>query len=324
MMPRKRGDAMGHGRAARSINELEIARGVVAALSYSAPHVAKEFHVNAFRSLFEQFADVARYRLGLAAMKLIGEIEPLANGFWLATPVRFVGLGASDLVIAPIPTSRLAFELPGLKTAGFGRVIQHDHNICVPRQSLNSWVRSNTCNPVDLIAFSQAKHAMKSTRTIRSDKFEYFFVADAVFRSRRHRWFKWTSDIRKAAGFSSGMWLCRERVSVAAYRFFLLSRDPSRGYLESPLSEPPTRLQYAIASLLATPAKYAVRHAEKGATAIELATPLPAPEYQIARGLCELDTKKDGVREFKMESEYLPILESRLQALGCERTSHDE
>ena len=36
---------MGQGAAAPGFNELEIARGVVSALSYSAPTAAKEFHV---------------------------------------------------------------------------------------------------------------------------------------------------------------------------------------------------------------------------------------------------------------------------------------
>lgn len=316
--------AMGQGTAARGVDELEIARGVVSALSYSEPNIAKEFHVNAFRALFGQFADVGRYRFGLAAMKLVGEIETLANGFWLATPVRLVGLGVRDLVIAPIPTNRLTLELPGIRVVGLGRVMQHDPNIRLPRQSLRSWARFSTSRPVDVIAFAAGTHATRNARSEQTDRFEYFFVKTTVARSRRQCRFGWTSDLKRAATFGPGIWLCRERVAVKAYRFFLLSQSTSRGYLESPLDELPARLQYAIAHVSGTPIKYSVRSIDSSVSSIELATPLPKPEYQIARTLSSLNVRMDGVREFRTEIEHLPVLESWLQALGCERTSSNE
>jgi hypothetical protein len=305
--------------ATNESDDIEVARGVVSALSYSGPTIAREFHVLAFRAAFGQFSDAGRYRLGLAAMKLVGEIEQLRDGYWIATPVRFVDLGNRDLIIAPIPSRRLALELPDVTRTGFGRVLPPHPTLCQPRQSLESWARATRATPVDVATFINDHYSQNYVRSAVCESFEFFCTKVFGKKGSAQRTFAWTSDIKRSPTVAPNTWLGRERVSSTGYRFFLLKGSGSGKYLECSLDRSPLRIQYAIAALASSPIRYSVQSAGDRTSAICLVTPLPQPEYRILRTICFDCYHIDGVRQFIVDNEYLSMLESWLQHLGCEK-----
>jgi hypothetical protein len=311
---------MDYGRACQAALDMEVARAVVSALSYDSPDSAREFHVNAFRALFADYAEASRYRSALSAMKLLGEIEYLSNGFWLAAPVRLVALGAYDLVVAPNCTKNLAIDFPSLRTAGLGRVIPCEASSPLPRQSLDSWLRSAISSPASVLRQAERQHFAKSRPTVLSETVEYFFVGRRV-QSHGHGW---SRNAAQGARFLSGMSLCRDRISPTQYRYFIVTLRHDKSHWESEVVGAPLQLQYAIAAHLSMPVTLTLRQVDQTHVAFGLSASLPLPEYRLIRALAYSARSDQGTREFVTTVDDLPPIEQRLLALGCQRTLINE
>ena len=311
---------MSHGLTHEG-NELEIARAVVSALSFDQERGSREFHVNALRVAYEQFADDSQYRRGLSAMKLLGEIADLGRGFWLATPVRSIRLDEYALIIAPIPTRRLNAEISGARAAGLARVIPRTCDPSIPQQSIESWMRVPRQTPSSVIERALQYHDSRFKQGIQCESHEFFCVKSIGRRAQSPASFAWTRDRNRALPLHGRTRLARQRISENAYRYFLSKEQRSQEYWEAELHESPLRLQYAIAVASGAPIEYSLRFRGDDLAAIGLGTPLPSSEFKLFRALSHEVHGTNGVREFMIEPDFLSSVEPWLKSLGCERMS---
>jgi len=315
---------MRQGKVQVELDDVEVARAAVAALSYNASSAPFEFHINAYRSLFGRYRDHARCRAALLAMRLVGEVEELTNGFWLATPVRVVRLTTCGLLVAPLPTERLAGELKGVRRVGFGRVIPVENAVGLPEQSLESWLQQSIDSASDLIAFVNERHLSTRLQTVLASSAEYFALAQRQNPRRPSRRFVWTRDATAAADIGYAIYLCRDRVSSFSHRYFLVSRDASGVFYESSAIEDPLRLQYAAARLASVPVEYGVKVNSSSCVEVTIAEALPHPEYRLARTLSADVTRESNIRRLALLPECADAVEKQLRALGCQRISIDD
>jgi hypothetical protein len=147
--------------------------------------------------------------------------------------------------------------------------------------------------------------------TIHRHGLEFFSI------SRSFRNFGWTRDLADAS-LVNGMALCRESVGTYSYHHSLVRLTKNFVGFEAPIGASPTRLQYAIAAIAGTPARFSIRTVDDQ-TILEFNNSIPRAEFRLIEALGARQERKFGCRRYLVDAELVPVLLERMSALGCER-----
>lgn len=314
-------EARGVVRAKRHTNTYaaaELARGAFSSLGFLSAHAAREVHTNSLRRVFARCGEVRDYRLGLAAMQLMGEIQQLSGGYWLPTPVRAVPIGEGHMILAAIPTHRLAFEVPSTRRAGLARVHCGEGLGDLPIQALDNWMQ---VGPYDAAAWGDTELAgLEKELKPSGDRFglEYFHVVSPRGMSRtpvpRFAW----GSAPSPNPMRNRLHLCRERIGNESYRYCLVTRGRRGVIAEAQILQRPSRLMYAIAELQGSPIQMRVER-EGEICRITHGEPLPRAEYRLVQAIAGRASRIDGTPTFEVDKQYADEIVRRMEYLGYKR-----
>lgn len=301
-----------------SLDVVECARGAISCLAYVAQHEVREVHTLSIRSMFSRLGVEGRYRYGLAALQLLKEVQLLPGGYWLPTPVRAVPLGVKALVLAPIPTERLHYEIAEVRATGLGRIAPMSALMDLPVQGLDQWMDQV---PYEAASWGLAELSVLADRlqpTVHREGVEYLQVASQQQLNRGSRCFFWSREPKESLPIGRDHYLCREKIGAQSYRYSLISLVRGVVRAEAQIIGAPSRLQYAVAALLDRKVRIDVEQ-ESGKTKITLSAPLPLAEYRL---LAAVATKTNQVQEgrdrvYQLDSELSSVVLERLNYLGC-------
>jgi len=114
-----------HSESAPVIDTLELARGVIAAFTYSGTKTQREIHTSRVSAQFSQLGIGEQCPDALNKLQMLGEIEELGHGYWISTPIRRISLGQEKaLVIGVHSTSELLRYFPSIRRVGAARIVE--------------------------------------------------------------------------------------------------------------------------------------------------------------------------------------------------------
>jgi len=296
----------------------ELARGAFSSLGFLSTHAAREVHTNSLRRVFARCGEVGDYRLGLATMQLMGEIQQLSGGYWLPTPVRAVPIGQGHMILAAIPTHRLAFEVPSTRRAGLARVHCGEGLGDLPIQALDNWMQ---VGPYDAAAWGDTELArLEKELKPSGDRsgLEYFHIAAPRGGARNPMpRFVW-GDSPSPNPIRNRLHLCRERIGNASYRYCLVTRGRRGVVAEAQILHRPSRLMYAIAELQGSPIQMQVER-QGSICRIAHSEPLPRAEYTLVQAIARRVSRVDGTPTFEVDEQYADEIIRRMEYLGYKR-----
>lgn len=300
------------------INVVECARGAISSLAYVTQHEVREVHTLSIRNMFSRIGVEDRYRYGLAALQLVKEIQFIRGGYWLPTPVRAVPLGQNALVLAPVPTDRLQYEIPEIRRAGLSRIAPLSALPDLPTQELNQWMDQVPCEATKWGLKELSALADRLQPTVQREGIEYLQVASQQEIDRGARRFSWNREPKEPLPIGSGLHLCREKTGAQSYRYSLISLVRGVVRAEAQIIGAPSRLQYAVAALLERRVRVVVEQAN-GKTKLTLSVPLPQAEYRLLEAVATRDNQLREGRErvYRLDDDLSSVVLERLNFLGC-------
>lgn len=268
--------------------------------------------------MFSRIGFEDRYRYGLAALQLVKEIQFIRGGYWLPTPVRAVPLGLNALVLAPIPTDRLRYEIPEIRRAGLSRIAPLSALTDLPIQELNQWMDQA---PYDATTWGLAELTVLANRlqpTVQREGIEYLQVASQQKLDQGARCFSWSRDPREPLPTGRDLYVCREKTGAQSYCYMLISLVRGVVRAEAQIIGAPSRLQYAVAALLGRRVRVGVEQAN-GKTKLTLSVPLPRAEYRLLEAVATKDNQLREGRErvYRLDDDLSSVVLERLNFLGC-------
>jgi hypothetical protein len=300
------------------VDVVECARGAISSLAYVTQHEVREVHTLSIRNMFSRIGVEDRYRYGLAALQLVKEVQFIRGGYWLPTPVRAVPLGQNALVLAPVPTDRLQYEIPEIRRAGLSRIAPLSALPDLPTQELNQWMDQA---PYEATTWGLAELSVLTDRlqpTVQRGGIEYLQVANQQKLDQGARCFSWNREPQEPLPTGRGLYLCREKTGAQSYRYSLISLVRGVVRAEAQIIGSPSRLQYAVAALLDRKVRVGIKQAS-GKTMLTLSAPLPRAEYRLLEAVA---TKNSQLREgrekvYQLDEDLSSVVLERLNFLGC-------
>jgi hypothetical protein len=225
-------------------------------------------------------------------------------------------MGIASMVLAPIPTSRLRWEIAGIERAGTARITHAKNAIELPTEHLQSWMGRLDEGGETVASRALTQAASASLNTVHRDGMQ-FFAPHQVLKSFAPM-STWTTDLRKAARYGTDSYLfARERVGDTAWHYFICRASGGRIATESRVSGDIVRLMHSLALISGRPFLYEFN--EK-TVQISIGHPLPSSEFRLFRALTrELGRGRDG-RTFGLPLSVAETLCGVLENLGCKRS----
>lgn len=307
------------------LDPVEIVRGTLASLSLAADRSVHETHINRISNVLSKTGlpdDKLEYAID--ALSILREIEHIGNGYWLPTPTRVISLDSvTSLLVSVAPTIELERHFSNVRKAGLGRLVPTALVNYLPIQSLRSWSGADT-----LDAASWARALIESSKdtlrpSIAPPDLQAFSVKppggpSPMLRNEA----AWIPITAPHVMSWNGVSLFRSRLSASKYRYFIGKLTSRHELLEGAPVQNKLRMQYGLAALVRQPLTAAINTQPHS---IRLTLPLvaPWPFRRILSALCVMDANRFGYVWFCRQTEYLPIIQSALEELGCE-IIHDD
>ncbi len=309
-------DAVDDRRPSFPAEILDIVRRAICALSGSPdPALPRPVHIHRISHLLR--VAVGRNDIGAAldSLEILTESIRLARGYWLPAPVRCVDAYGVLIILAPLCTNDLqkTVDVP-VNIAGLGRVAQSSPT-AVPRQDYWSWVAA----PKDIHHWTNATlEALRSRLTATA-----LDVASVdVHASRRDTGRVSSDDIGRWTRLGeirtfSGEALCRARLGLRSYRYFLASI--SRGVVTHEAevrTDQRARLRFGLDLLAGSRHRIKV-DSDNDILKFEMYRPLPIEEQRLVNALCYVGVREDRSIVVLKRKYFTPIRES-MRSIGID------
>lgn len=298
-------------------DQVEYGRAVLSAIANASNVKARDVHILRLRNAFDRAGFVSSLRYVLNVLTLMREVQELSGGYWFPTPVRFVRLGQTALIIAPIATDELARHFPSIEKAGYARYLTLADEINLPEQSLDDWIGLEPTTASDW-AREVLRHSLTNmATTIHPENLEYFSLERIPTLHAHSSKLCWVRDFRRAVYSDKKSVLCRARLGENHYRYFLGHIENSRLVRESNAPADIDRLQYGVAALVNRPITVSIK-AVDSFFCVSLFSVLPRPERRLLLALATRASAGYGkVYQIKNDEHSQFIVKSLLR-LGCE------
>lgn len=298
-------------------DQVDYGRAVLSAITYASREKARDVHILRLRNAFDRAGFVNSLRYVLNVLTLMREVQELRGGYWFPTPVRFVRLGQTALIIAPTTTDELARHFPDIEKAGYARFLTLADEINLPEQSLDDWIGLEPTNAADW-ARGALQHGLESmATTIHPENLEFFSLERIPSLHAQSSKICWVRDFRRASYPDKKTVLCRTRLGENHYRYFLGHIENGRLLRESTAPVDIDRLQYGIAALINRPITVSIK-AENSIYVVSLFSALPRPERRLLLALAKRVGAGYG-KVYKIKNdEHSRLIVKTLLRLGCE------
>ncbi len=304
-----------HHSFSPNLDSIEIARGVLAALSFSTISESQEVHINRLQEQFSRGGFPQLLNQALRTIEDMREAERLDQGYWAPTPTRTVRLNDEiSLLLSVAPTKELQRHFPRAFRAGAARLIETDSFNHLPAQSLNSWLgHFGEKTPLWARNLIQASVGLLSSSIIENN-LEVFSVNSypCTNQNKEHpQWLKWND---KGAATFDGVGLFRVGLG-SYYRYFLgKALNNKLTFLEGPSVQDNLRLQYGLASLADRPLTASVI-TRKDTIFLRLPLQPPMIVRRLLFAVCNYNSKlNEWVCRYPR---CWPTLQIALKSLGC-------
>jgi len=296
---------------------VEFARGHLAAFSFLSSTSAREVHVQSIRRAFDKAGIGGTLRFAMRVLLLMREAEDLGNGYWFPTPLRAVNGDGLTLLVSPSPTLELTRHFPSLRRAGYARVLSREDAKDLPRQALDDWLGSA---PMSTKAWAESEVASARAAfgpTLPCSNLEFFCVLPSGTRASPIFSPHWTQDPTRAITDRDGIVFCRNRLSDAAFRYFIGRLDSNQLVAESNLKVDVDRLQFGFA-LAARQNITVVAMRLTDCDIFMLPANLPRPERRLLFALGCRDPRYAGRAYRVPNGSASSLVSARLVSLGAE------
>ncbi|MFO1434114.1 MAG: hypothetical protein U1F76_29180 [Candidatus Competibacteraceae bacterium] len=259
----------------------------------------------------------SQFRYVFRVLDLMREVQHLGKGYWFPTPLRAVPIDGQVILVGPAPTRELQHHFPGIRRAGYARILPQPGEHTLPNQCLDDWLGLEVQDTVAWSESQMAKAQAGMGPTIASRNLQFFSIGVMPSLFGKIPYPVWTDDPRAALVGQQNIVLCRERIAVQQYRHCLGRLKEGRLVAEAPAPSDLTRFQFGFAALQGNPFRVALIAHDDGFT-LHLPAKLPRPERQLilALGFRDGSLSRKAYR-VPSDSSVTPIL-ARLRRLGCE------
>lgn len=292
---------------------LEYSRGVLYGLSFASDRNeirSRPTHVNRIRSAFDDLGAPAMYRVGLRLLSLLGEVEPLAGGYWLIAPFRVVPMNSGHAFVGCLPTN--AIGAGSIRCSGLARLVNEHCAADYPKQSLEGWMGRKNASASEYVDDFLQSHRASAAPAMNSLGTEYLHLVSRSPNAIQALW----SDRPAAILPSERLAICRHS-DVGISRYFSAELSNGRVAVESSLRHSLPRLIWGLASAAATP--FRVNAQMAGNTArVRVPTRLPSEEYRLALLLSTSIARQGAATIYEMEADVAPLFVTELKRLGCQ------
>jgi hypothetical protein len=289
----------------------------MASLSYVSSESAREVHVLRLRALFDRASLAPSLRFALSIVKTMREIQELADGYWYPTPIRYVPIGNTTLIIASTDTQELSRHFGGIRRAGYARYLSAKENNLFPTQDAMDWMGSETENSIEWTRNLLRTSIDLMNPTVNPPNIEFFGLGKVSTENVKGTASIWVRDFRSAVFTDTQCVLCRTRLGATYYRYFFGHVRDGRVIRETHLPGDLNRLQHGVAAIVGRP--LTVRHENSDDLAmIHFFSPLPLPERRLLLALGQRDMSRNGKAYGVRNADHLTTLLGILRRLGCE------
>lgn len=308
-------------KSAPVIDTLELARGVIAAFTYSGAETQREIHTSRVSAQFSQLGVGEHCADALSTLLMLGEIEGLGHGYWISTPVRRISLSQGKaLVIGVHPTTELQRHFPSIRRVGAARIAEEGEVQGLAAQPFGSWVNSDGLSATEWVK-AQFENARRHLRPSPFPEELELFAVKAVRgvpgrKSSDDFVPQWLKEFRR----QNEIGLYRERLGARS-RYFLGQFSRQENFLEGPIVRDSYRLQYGLAALWG---KAFSAHVETHGTALALTFPLRLP-FSLYRLLIAVGAPSpiNSLQWRLREQTCWPTVASEIAKLNCEIFHHE-
>jgi hypothetical protein len=299
------------------LDSIDYCRGLLSAMAYVDPSSAREVNSKRLLIAFERAGIAHKLRFALWVLDLMREVQKLGDGYWFPTPLRIVPIEGQIIVVGPISTSELQRHFPGVKRAGYARVLARRDIPGLPTQQLDNWLGLQVPDSVAWCEAYLAQATDKLASTISPENIQFFNVRSARSTSSDIAIPEWV-DILQPSMQAKGIFICRERLGRDSFRYFFGKVEGKSLIAEFHIPyNDVARLCCGFATIMGKPITVTVASINED---FIIYTPgnLPQPERQLILAL--------GVRERMLKSmayrvcdeKYVSLIAVKLKNLGCE------
>ena len=122
------------------LDSIDYCRGLLSAMAYVDPSSAREVNSKRLLIAFERAGIAHKLRFSLWVPDLVRDVQKLSDGYWFPTPLRIVPIEDQLIVVGPTSTNELQRHFPGVKRAGYARVLARRDIPGLPTQQLDNWL----------------------------------------------------------------------------------------------------------------------------------------------------------------------------------------
>lgn len=301
---------------------VEYLRSAIAAYCCRPDLSAKEVHIGRLTRLYERAGLSNFLESSIDTLDQLREIQRLDGGYWLPTPIRYVGLTEEvGMILAVHPTEELRRHFRTVRRSGEARLLNPIDAATTANQSLVAWLGSDSRSTETWarLQLSLAKDLLAPS--IYDDSVQVFGLkrmetAWATFGTPT-----WLTPTSSGAASWQGFSLLRSRAGGKRYRYFLGRIGPKQSLLEGPQVKQHLRFRYGFAALLNLRLRIEVQQ-QGGRTLFKLPILPPESERRLLLALCLPEGLGDGYLWSCPTDEIWPIVRDGLQNLGCEYLNH--
>jgi hypothetical protein len=244
------------------------------------------------------------------------EVQELKSGYWFPTPLRVIPIEEQAILIGPVPTHELQRHFPSAKRAGYARVCSESDTQTIPKQEIDAWLGLEVCDTVRWIEAKLREARDEMSPTISSGSIQFFNVESIRSASGSVVKPVWKNDPRAALASGDGIVLCRERVTHEHFRHFVGRVAGARLVAEGPTPRDMARVQFGFAALAGKRITVTITVRDNDCT-FHISVGLPRSERQLMLALGVRDISCPG-RVYRVRSEFVSLIDAKLQRLGCE------
>lgn len=298
-----------------TLDPVEFARGHLVASAYLSSTSAREVHVQRLHSAFDRAGIAGKLRFALRVLLLMREAEDLGHGYWFPTPMRAVDSDELTILVSASPTGELMRHFPSISRIGYARVISRVDADGLPRQALDQWLGDS---PRSTAAWASSElHCARLALgpTSSNGNLQFFGVVASGPRQLPTYSPHWTHDPAKAIVQADGIVLCRERLSVVAFRHFVGRLDGVRLVAESNRKVDANRLQFGLAALARRNISVSAKRSTDGDVYF-MPAQLPRPERRLLFALGQRSKCFPGKAYRVSAGAASSLLSARLTSLG--------
>lgn len=298
-----------------TLDPVEFARGHLVSSSYISSTKAREVHVQRLHRAFDRAGIANKLRFALRVLFLMREAEDLGHGYWFPTPMRAVDGDELTILVSTCPTGELMRHFPSVCRTGYARVISRVDAEGLPRQALDQWLGDT---PRSTLAWTSAEldcARLALGPTSPYENIEFFDVVASGSRQLPTFSPHWTHDPTRAIVHADGIVLCRERLSVVAFRHFVGRLDNSRLVAESNRKVDADRLQFGLAALARRNISVRAMRLSDGDVYF-MPAQLPRPERRLLFALGQRSMRLPGKAYRVSAGAASSLVNARLESLG--------